>query len=226
MARSLYFSAMNFDIKSAETLAGLLLQIKAVSLRPDEPFTWASGLKSPIYCDNRVTLSHPEVRTYLYEQMARLIHKEFPEAEVIAGVATGAIALAALVANELELPMVYVRSAAKEHGRQNLIEGELPHNSRVVVIEDLVSTGKSSLQAVDALREAGAQVLGMTAIFTYGFPAASNAFDEAHCMLHTLSDYDHLLKAALSRGTLTPSELKALEGWRLDPKKWSDQFSR
>ena len=129
MARSLYFSAMNLDIKSAETLAELLLQIKAVSLRPDEPFTWASGLKSPIYCDNRVTLSHPEVRTYLYEQMARLIHRVFPDAEVIAGVATGAIALAALVANELELPMVYVRSAAKEHGRQNLIEGELPLNA-------------------------------------------------------------------------------------------------
>lgn len=225
MARSLYFSAMNLDIKSAETLAELLLQIKAVSLRPDEPFTWASGLKSPIYCDNRVTLSHPEVRTYLYEQMAHLIHGEFPDAEVIAGVATGAIALAALVANKLELPMVYVRSAAKEHGRQNLIEGELPLNAKVVVVEDLVSTGKSSLQAVDALREAGAQVLGMSAIFTYGFPAASAAFTEADCLLHTLSDYDHLLKAALSRGTLTPSELKALEGWRLDPKSWSDQFS-
>lgn len=225
MARSLYFSAMNLDIKSAETLAGLLLQIKAVSLRPDEPFTWASGLKSPIYCDNRVTLSHPRLRTYLREQMASLIQDQYPAVDVIAGVATGAIALAALVAQELELPMVYVRSAAKEHGRQNLIEGELPLNAKVVVIEDLVSTGKSSLLAVDALREAGAQVLGMSAIFTYGFPAASTAFTEANCLLHTLSDYDHLLQAALSRGTLTPSELKALEGWRLDPKKWSDQFS-
>lgn len=225
MARSLYFSAMNLDIKSAETLAGLLLQIKAVSLRPDEPFTWASGLKSPIYCDNRVTLSHPRVRTYLREQMASLIQDQYPAVDVIAGVATGAIALAALVAQELELPMVYVRSAAKEHGRQNLIEGELPLNAKVVVIEDLVSTGKSSLLAVDALREAGAQVLGMSAIFTYGFPAASTAFTEGNCLLHTLSDYDHLLQAALSRGTLTPSELKALEGWRLDPKKWSDQFS-
>lgn len=225
MARSLYFSAMNLDIKSAETLAGLLLQIKAVSLRPDEPFTWASGLKSPIYCDNRVTLSHPEVRTYLRTQMASLIRDQYPSVDVIAGVATGAIALAALVAQELELPMVYVRSAAKEHGRQNLIEGELPLNAKVVVVEDLVSTGKSSLQAVDALREAGAKVLGMSAIFTYGFPAASTAFFDANCLLHTLSDYDHLLKAALSRGTLTPSELKALEGWRLDPKKWSDQFS-
>ncbi|MFM8565426.1 MAG: orotate phosphoribosyltransferase, partial [Bacteroidota bacterium] len=157
---------MIFDAKSAETLAGLLLQIKAVSLRPDEPFTWASGLKSPIYCDNRVTLSHPRVRTYLRDHMSALIQAQYPSVDVIAGVATGAIALAALVAQELDLPMVYVRSSAKEHGRQNLIEGELPKNARVVVIEDLVSTGKSSLQAVDALRDAGAQVLGMTAIFT------------------------------------------------------------
>jgi orotate phosphoribosyltransferase len=157
---------MIFEATSAETLAGLLLQIKAVSLRPDEPFTWASGLKSPIYCDNRVTLSHPRVRTYLREQMASLIRNQYPAVDVIAGVATGAIALAALVAQELDLPMVYVRSAPKEHGRQNLIEGELPKNARVVVIEDLISTGKSSLQAVDALRDAGAQVLGMAAIFT------------------------------------------------------------
>jgi orotate phosphoribosyltransferase len=147
---------MIFDAKSAETLAGLLLQINAVSLRPNDPFTWASGLRSPIYCDNRVTLSHPRVRTYLREQMAHVIKAQHPSVDVIAGVATGAIALAALVAQELDLPMVYVRASAKEHGRQNLIEGELPKNARVVVIEDLVSTGKSSLQAVDALREAGA----------------------------------------------------------------------
>jgi orotate phosphoribosyltransferase len=212
---------MIFEATSAETLAGLLLQIKAVSLRPDEPFTWASGLKSPIYCDNRVTLSHPRVRTYLREQMATLIRDQYPAVDVIAGVATGAIALAALVAQELDLPMVYVRSAPKEHGRQNLIEGELPKNAKVVVIEDLISTGKSSLQAVDALRDAGAHVLGMAAIFTYGFPAASEAFTTADCKLRTLSDYDHLLKAAQSRGTLTQTELEALSGWRLDPKGWS-----
>ena len=215
---------MIFDAKSAETLAGLLLQIKAVSLRPDEPFTWASGLKSPIYCDNRVTLSHPRVRTYLREQMSALIQAQYPSVDVVAGVATGAIALAALVAQELDLPMVYVRSSAKEHGRQNLIEGELPKNARVVVIEDLVSTGKSSLQAVEALREAGAQVLGMTAIFTYGFPAATEAFAAASCSLHTLSDYDHLLKSAESRGTLNTEELKALAGWRHDPSAWSEAF--
>lgn len=213
---------MIFDAKSAETLAGLLLQIKAVSLRTNEPFTWASGLKSPIYCDNRVTLSHPRVRTYLREHMSALIKAQYPSVDAIAGVATGAIALAALVAQELDLPMVYVRSAAKEHGRQNLIEGELAKNARVVVIEDLVSTGKSSLQAVDALREAGAQVLGMTAIFTYGFPAASEAFTAANCPLHTLSDYDHLLKAAESRGSLNTEELTALSGWRHDPKAWSE----
>jgi len=215
---------MIFDAKSAETLAGLLLQIKAVSLRPEEPFTWASGLKSPIYCDNRITLSHPRVRTFLREHMASLIKAQHPSVDVVAGVATGAIALAALVAQELDLPMVYVRSSAKEHGRQNLIEGELPKNARVVVIEDLVSTGKSSLQAVEALREAGAQVLGMTAIFTYGFPVASEAFAAASCSLHTLSDYDHLLKAAESRGTLNAEELKALAGWRHDPAAWSEAF--
>ncbi|MFZ9526837.1 MAG: orotate phosphoribosyltransferase [Schleiferiaceae bacterium] len=216
---------MIFDAKSAETLAGLLLQIKAVSLRPNEPFTWASGLKSPIYCDNRVTLSHPRVRTYLREQMATLIKAQYPSVDAIAGVATGAIALAALVAQELDLPMVYVRASAKEHGRQNLIEGELAKNARVVVIEDLVSTGKSSLQAVDALREAGAQVLGMTAIFTYGFPAASEAFTAADCPLHTLSDYDHLLMSAESRGSLNAEELTALSGWRHDPKAWSEANS-
>jgi orotate phosphoribosyltransferase len=216
---------MIFDAKSAETLAELLLQVNAVSLRPNDPFTWASGLRSPIYCDNRVTLSHPRVRTHLREQMAHVIKAQYPSVDVIAGVATGAIALAALVAQELDLPMVYVRASAKEHGRQNLIEGELPKNARVVVIEDLVSTGKSSLQAVDALREAGAQVLGMTAIFTYGFPAATEAFAASNCALHTLSDYDHLLKSAESRGSLNADELRALAGWRHDPKAWSEAIS-
>ncbi|MGA1397531.1 MAG: orotate phosphoribosyltransferase [Schleiferiaceae bacterium] len=216
---------MILDAATAETLAGLLLQIKAVSLRPDEPFTWASGMKSPIYCDNRVTLSHPRVRTFLREQMASQIRAHYPAVDAIAGVASGAIALAALVAQELDLPMVYVRSAPKEHGRQNLIEGELPKNARVVVIEDLISTGKSSLQAVDALREAGAHVLGMAAIFTYGFPKASEAFADSECKLFTLSDYDHLLKAAQTRGTLTETELETLSGWRHDPAAWAARLN-
>jgi orotate phosphoribosyltransferase len=205
---------------TAKRLAELLLQIKAIELRPDQPFTWASGILSPIYCDNRVTLSHPTVRTYLREQMAQTIKAQHPTVEVIAGVATGAIALAALVAQELNLPMVYVRASAKGHGRQNLIEGQLANNARVVVIEDLVSTGMSSLQAVDALREAGANVLGMGAIFTYGFQKAVDAFTEKNCSLFTLSDYDHLLQVAEGRNTLNAQEAKTLAQWRQDPESW------
>jgi orotate phosphoribosyltransferase len=205
---------------TAKRLAELLLQIKAIELRPDQPFTWASGILSPIYCDNRVTLSHPTVRTYLREQMAQTIKAQHPTVEVIAGVATGAIALAALVAQELNLPMVYVRASAKGHGRQNLIEGQLANNARVVVIEDLVSTGMSSLQAVDALREAGANVLGMGAIFTYGFQKAVDAFTEKNCSLFTLSDYAHLLQVAEGRNTLNAQEAKTLAQWRQDPESW------
>jgi orotate phosphoribosyltransferase len=205
---------------TAKHLAELLLQIKAIELRPDQPFTWASGILSPIYCDNRVTLSHPTVRTYLREQMAQTIKAQHPTVEVIAGVATGAIALAALVAQELNLPMVYVRASAKGHGRQNLIEGQLANNARVVVIEDLVSTGMSSLQAVDALREAGANVLGMGAIFTYGFQKALDAFTEKNCRLFTLSDYAHLLQVAEGRNTLNAQEAKTLAQWRQDPESW------
>ena len=205
---------------TAKRLAELLLQIKAIELRPDQPFTWASGILSPIYCDNRVTLSHPTVRTYLREQMAQTIKAQHPTVEVIAGVATGAIALAALVAQELNLPMVYVRASAKGHGHQNLIEGQLANNARVVVIEDLVSTGMSSLQAVDALREAGANVLGMGAIFTYGFQKAVDAFTEKNCSLFTLSDYDHLLQVAEGRNTLNAQEAKTLAQWRQDPESW------
>ncbi|MDA8787464.1 orotate phosphoribosyltransferase [Schleiferiaceae bacterium] len=205
---------------TAKHLAELLLQIKAIELRPDQPFTWASGILSPIYCDNRVTLSHPTVRTYLREQMAQTIKAQHPTVEVIAGVATGAIALAALVAQELNLPMVYVRASAKGHGRQNLIEGQLANNARVVIIEDLVSTGMSSLQAVDALREAGANVLGMGAIFTYGFQKALDAFTEKNCRLFTLSDYAHLLQVAEGRNTLNAQEAKTLAQWRQDPESW------
>ncbi|MGA1778527.1 MAG: orotate phosphoribosyltransferase [Schleiferiaceae bacterium] len=208
------------ESETAKRLAELLLQIKAIELRPDAPFTWASGILSPIYCDNRVTLSHPMVRTYLREQMAQSIKAQYPTVEVIAGVATGAIALAALVAQELNLPMIYVRSAAKGHGRQNLIEGHLPKGARVVVIEDLVSTGMSSLQAVDALREAEAHVLGMGAIFTYGFQQSVDAFAEKECPLFTLSDYDHLLGVAEARNTLHREEAEALAVWRKDPAGW------
>ena len=204
----------------AHRLAELLLQIKAIELRPQSPFIWASGIKSPIYCDNRVTLSHPAVRTFLREQMASQINEQHPDVEVIAGVATGAIALSALVAQELNLPMVYVRSSAKGHGRQNLIEGQLEKGARVVVIEDLVSTGMSSLQALDALRESGANVLGMGAIFTYGFEDAQTAFAEKDCKLFTLSDYSHLLKVAEQRNTLTKDEAETLALWRQDPKNW------
>ena len=205
---------------TAKRLAELLLQIKAIELRPDQPFTWASGILSPIYCDNRVTLSHPTVRTYLREQMAQTIKAQHPTVEVIAGVATGAIALAALVAQELNLPMVYVRASAKGHGRQNLIEGQLANNARVVVIEDLVSTGMSSLQAVDALREAGANVLGMGAIFTYGFDVANENFKQHNLELHTLSDYEHLIEQASETNYIKEEQFKTLLEWKKNPSKW------
>ena len=213
------------DSETAKRLAELLLQIKAIELRPDNPFTWASGIKSPIYCDNRVTLSHPMVRTYLRERMVEAIQNAYPSVDMIAGVATGAIALAALVAQEMNLPMMYVRSAAKGHGRQNLIEGHMEKGLRVVVIEDLVSTGMSSLQAVDALRDAGATVLGMGAIFTYGFQHAQDAFLEKDCKLFTLSDYTHLLAVAESRNTLSETEAATLATWRQDPRSWGTTVS-
>ncbi|MDG1252840.1 MAG: orotate phosphoribosyltransferase [Schleiferiaceae bacterium] len=208
------------ESETAKRLAELLLQIKAIELRPEKPFTWASGILSPIYCDNRVILSHPTVRTYVREEMAQSIRTHYPTVEVIAGVATGAIALAALVAQELNLPMVYVRASAKGHGRQNLIEGQLAKNARVVVIEDLVSTGMSSLQAVDSLRQSGANILGMGAIFTYGFQNALDAFSQKDCPLFTLSDYAHLLQVAERRNTLNAEEAIALSQWRQEPENW------
>jgi orotate phosphoribosyltransferase len=204
----------------AAQTAEFLLQIKAIQLRPENPFTWASGWKSPIYTDNRTALSYPPVRNFLREQMVATIRTQYPSVEVIAGVATGAIALAALVAQDLSLPMVYVRPTAKEHGRQNQVEGHLEGNRRVVVVEDLISTGKSSLAAVEALRQQYAQVLGMVGIFTYGFPQADEAFTAAECPLVTLSDYNSLLAQAQKSGTIRDSEAALLADWRTAPNTW------
>jgi len=200
--------------------AGHLLESKAVILQPTEPFTWASGWKSPIYCDNRVTLSYPVVRDYIKEAFKQTILNQFGSPDLIAGVATGAIAQGALVADLMELPMIYVRASAKGHGRQNLIEGRLEAGQRVVVVEDLVSTGGSSLKAVEAIREAGAVVEGMVAIFTYGFPVAAEAFKEAAVKLHTLSNYNALIDRALETGYIQKSQVEVLSKWREEPSAW------
>ncbi len=197
-----------------------MLQIKAIKLNLQKPFTWASGWKSPIYCDNRKTLSYPKIRTYIRQQFASLIQEEFGVPDVIAGVATGAIAQGALVAQELGLPFVYVRSAPKDHGLANLIEGVVEKGQSVVVVEDLISTGSSSLKAVEALRDAGCDVKGMVAIFTYGFPAASENFAKAKCKLFTLSNYNALLEQAVESNFINEPDLPHLAEWREAPDKW------
>ncbi len=202
-------------------IAGLLLQSKAVILQPDKPFTWASGWQSPIYCDNRITLSYPEIRRYITTAFTGVIKSHFPESQVIAGVATGAIAQGALVAGKLGLPMVYVRASAKEHGRRNMIEGRVDPGKKVVVIEDLVSTGGSSLKAVEALREAGVEVTGMAAIFTYGFPVAEHNFSQAGIELITLTDYHTLIEVALDSGEIKQEQVEMLQQWRKDPAGWT-----
>ncbi|MGC9342299.1 MAG: orotate phosphoribosyltransferase [Bacteroidales bacterium] len=207
-------------MKTQSEIARLLLQSKAIKLEPANPFTWASGWKSPIYCDNRKTLSYPDVRDTIRNKFVDLIKAKFGVPDVIAGVATGAIAQAALVADNMGLPMVYIRSSAKSHGLENLIEGVLEPGQKTVVIEDLVSTGGSSLKAVDALRQAGAEVLGMTAIFTYGFPVAEENFKNHKCVLHTLSNYEYLLDTALEAGAISNKELEILKNWRKDPRNW------
>ena len=204
----------------AEQVASHLLQIKAIKLQPSDPFTWASGWKSPIYCDNRKTLSFPAVRTYIRDQFVELIRSKYPQVEVIAGVATGAIAQGALVAQELGLPFVYVRSSAKNHGLENLIEGDCKPGQKVVVVEDLISTGGSSLQAVEALRNAGCDVLGMVAIFTYGFQKAIDNFTNAHCVLDTLSDYNAMIDLAQKTGYVQESDVAKLKEWRLSPESY------
>jgi orotate phosphoribosyltransferase len=205
---------------TAKQVAEHLLQIKAIKLEPTNPFTWASGWKSPIYCDNRKTLSFPEVRTYIKKAFAEVVMEKYPEVEVIAGVATGAIAQGALVAEEMNKPMVYIRSSAKAHGMTNLIEGEIKSGQKVVVIEDLISTGGSSLKAVQALREAGCEVLGMVAIFTYGFQKAVDNFTEANCKLDTLSDYNVMIDRAQEIGYVKAEDVDQLKEWRKDPASW------
>ncbi len=211
---------------TATKLANYLLEIGAVKLSPADPFTWASGIKSPIYCDNRKTLSYPEVRDFLKVAFAEAIEANYPDAEYIAGVATGAIAMGALVADYRQLPFVYVRPKAKDHGLKNRIEGYLPEGKKVVVIEDLVSTGMSSLAAVAALREHGSKVLGMLSIFSYSLSVARKNFEEAGCALLPLSEYDTLLREALRTGYIDAKELEILEAWRKDPENWYEKIKK
>lgn len=201
-------------------VAEFLLQIKAIKLQPENPFTWASGWKSPIYCDNRKTLSYPQIRTYIRQQFVETINSHFAKPDVIAGVATGGIAQGALVAQELGLPFVYVRSEAKKHGLTNMIEGDVESGQTVVVIEDLISTGGSSLKAVNALREKGCNVKGMVAIFTYGFNEALKNFEEAKCTLKTLSNYSTLIDTAVNKGYINESSVANLNEWRNNPAEW------
>lgn len=202
-------------------LASKLLSISAIKLQPENPFTWASGWNSPIYTDNRKALSYPEVRTFIKVELCRLISENFVEANAVAGVATGAIAQGALVADELNLPFVYVRSSPKDHGLENLIEGNLKPGCKVVVVEDLISTGGSSLKAVEAIRTAGCEVVGMVAIFTYGFPVAEKAFEKAGVKLMTLSNYNAMLEVALANDSIKPEDVEALKEWRKDPANWA-----
>ena len=204
----------------AKKTAEYLLQIKAIKLEPSNPFTWASGWKSPIYCDNRKTLSFPEVRSYIRDSFAALVKELYPQAEMIAGVATGAIAHGALAADKLGLPFIYVRSGAKEHGLGNQIEGYFESGQKVVVVEDLISTGGSSLSAVKALKEAGCIVLGMVAIFTYEFKKASDSFVSENCRLDTLSNYSVLIDTAVKTGYINQAEVETLKKWRVDPSVW------
>jgi orotate phosphoribosyltransferase len=204
----------------AKKTAEYLLQIKAIKLQPSNPFTWASGWKSPIYCDNRKTLSFPAVRSYIRDSFATLIKELYPQAEIIAGVATGAIAHGVLAADKLGLPFIYVRSEAKEHGLGNQIEGYFEPGQKVVVIEDLISTGGSSLIAVKALRQAGCDVLGMAAIFTYEFKKASDGFAQENCSLNTLSNYSVLIETAMETGFIGQTEVETLQNWKLDPSIW------
>ena len=203
-----------------KAFAQKLLDIKAIKLQPNNPFTWASGWKSPFYCDNRKALSFPALRTWVKQELVHAVLSHFPEADAVAGVATGAIAQGALVADALGMPFVYIRSKAKDHGMQNLIEGELPEGAKVVVIEDLISTGGSSLKAVDALRTAGFHVVGMVASYTYGFPVAVQAFEDAQVELVTLTDYEHVVEVAKETGYIKPDDISLLNEWRKDPANW------
>lgn len=211
-----------YVMKNLDTLlAEKLLKISAIKLQPEHPFTWASGWNSPIYTDNRKTLSYPEVRSFIKVEMSRIILENFDNVDAIAGVATGAIAMGALVADILGLPYVYIRSTPKDHGLENLIEGNLKPGQRVVVIEDLISTGGSSLKAVEAVRAAGCEVVGMTSIFTYGFPIAQKRFSDANVNVLSLSNYNAMLEAALKSNYIRPEDLDTLKEWRQDPASWT-----
>ncbi len=211
---------MILDKHTAIKTAELLLQINAIKLRPENPFTWASGWKSPIYCDNRIVLSYPVIRNYIKEEIAKQVEDLYGKPDIIAGVATGAIGIGVLVAEYLGLPFIYVRPEAKSHGRQNQIEGLLEQDKTVVVIEDLISTGKSSLNAVDALIENGAKIKGMIAIFTYGFDIAMENFSKKEVDLHTLSDYENLIQQASDTNYIKEEQLQTLLEWRQNPSQW------
>ena len=201
--------------------AARLLQVNAIKLQPNEPFTWASGWKSPFYCDNRRTLSFPQLRSFIKLELAHAVLEHFPQADAVAGVATGAIAQGALVADALQLPFVYVRSKPKDHGLENLIEGDLKAGQKVVVIEDLISTGGSSLKAVEAIRKAGCEVVGMVAAYTYGFAVAEDAFKVADVKLVTLTDYEHVVQKAVETGYIAKEDVVLLNEWRLNPAEWN-----
>ncbi|PWH87069.1 orotate phosphoribosyltransferase [Brumimicrobium oceani] len=208
------------DIDNAAKIAEYLLQIKAIKLQPKDPFTWSSGWKSPIYCDNRKTLSYPKIRTFIRQEFTKTVLEEYGKPDIIAGVATGGIAMGALVAQELGVPFVYVRSSAKGHGLENMIEGDYSTGSNVVVIEDLISTGGSSLKAVEALRAAELNVKGVIAIFNYGFETATKAFEAANCQLNVLSNYEVMVDIALKQGTVSEKEMGSLREWRISPDTW------
>ncbi|WP_299130681.1 orotate phosphoribosyltransferase [uncultured Winogradskyella sp.] len=212
---------MIFNKETAKKTAEVLLQINAIKLQPSEPFTWASGWKSPIYCDNRIVLSYPQIRNYIRETMARHIEDHYGKPDVIAGVATGAIGIGALVADYLNLPFVYVRPEAKTHGRKNQVEGHIEKGQNVVVVEDLISTGKSSLNAVAALKEAEVNVKGMVAIFSYGFDVAKENFEKANIKLHTLGNYENLLEQALDTNYITEKQQDILVKWNANPSEWN-----
>ncbi len=205
---------------TAKKTAELLLQINAIKLEPENPFTWASGWNSPIYCDNRIILSYPTIRNYIREEMGKQVENLYGKPDVIAGVATGAIGIGMLVAEYLGLPFIYVRPEAKSHGRQNQIEGRLEENQSVVVIEDLISTGKSSLNAVEALKSHGANIKGMLAIFSYGFEVAAENFAKKNIELHTLSNYEYLAERAIESGHIKEAQLNTLMEWRQNPSVW------
>ncbi|MTH14468.1 orotate phosphoribosyltransferase [Flavobacterium sp. LC2016-01] len=214
---------MIFNKDTAEKTAELLLQINAIKLNPENPFTWASGWKSPIYCDNRLILSFPIIRNYVRDEFAKNIEKQFGKPDVIAGVATGAIGIGILVAESLGLPFVYVRPEAKKHGRQNQVEGFLQKGQNVVVVEDLISTGNSSLLAVEALRNEGANIKGMAAIFTYGFGVAEENFKNANIDLYTLSNYENLLDLAVQKQYITEDQQSTLQEWSISPSTWGQE---